>query len=225
METFKTYWQDYWSKKRKAGHRESSRAGLSLCARELLLYFPEKLIKVLELGCGSGELYGVMKHRFLSYVGVDYSESMLDEFRQEWPDVDVIKSDICELSMPGKKFDLVFSNAVCQYLDKKQIKETLDKVYEILADDGVYLIGSIPDSQLRWHYYAGALRSDTKPSIRVLCKNSIDFTVRRLSDGIGHWYSRYEFSEFARKSNYDCKTYSAACSEYRYHAVLKKRAP
>src|SRR5437870_10728059 len=69
----------YWGSATDPGHRHAEAWWIEFYARELLLYFPAHSGRVLECGCGTGVFYPYFKDRCESYVGIDFSESMLRE--------------------------------------------------------------------------------------------------------------------------------------------------
>lgn len=218
-----TYWHEYWSRRDDAKPRYSTEKWLRFYANELMLYFPHEPARVIELGCGNGCLYGFMRHRCASYVGVDFSKTMLERFKSEWPDVELVCADVARLPALGHNFDLVFSNGVCQYLSESMLRSNLGQVSQLLVDGGIYLIANIPDAHLRLFYYGNALRGDRIAKVSKLIRNSIDVWIRRADDGIGNWYSRRGVSRVAAEYNFGCETFSSASHEYRFHALLTKQ--
>jgi len=62
--------------------------------------------RVLDAGCGTGRVAVELERRGYSCVGVDVSDSMLDEARQAAPDQTWIRADLADLEL-GEAFDLV----------------------------------------------------------------------------------------------------------------------
>jgi len=207
-----------------ARHRHQSEDWLSFYARELLLYFPDGASRTLELGCGNGDLYPYIAHRCATYLGVDFSPAMLRRFRAAHQGVALACADAADLPLADRALDCVFSNGVCQYLDPPMLRRNLDQVRALLAPSGVYLIGNIPDAELRWHCYAGALGADREVHLSGLLRRLFERAVLRKPDEMGRWYSRAEIGRLARARGYDCRTFSSASYEYRFHAMLRPRA-
>jgi SAM-dependent methyltransferase len=222
VRAFNTYWRNYWAATDEAKHRYGSREWLGLLAGELLLHFPARAVRALELGCGNGELHGFFKGRFASYVGVDFSLPMLRKFRSQWDNPQLVCADVCQLPFLEQEWDLVFSNEVCQFLKPPRLTAHLAEVHRLLAPKGLLLIGNIPDRYLRWFYYAGALRADRDPSWRSLTRRVCRMLVKRRDEDIGQWYSRRGISRLASENGFDCQTFSAVSHEYRFHALLRK---
>jgi SAM-dependent methyltransferase len=221
MKYFKAYWEDHWRQAESGEHRYTTEEWLRFYANEILLYCPAQPVRALELGCGSGQLYGYLKPRFASYIGVDFSEKLMEKFRAQWNDVHLLRGDMTQLPLKDVKFDFIFSNAVWQYLDRDMIRSNLEQVYPLLEDNGVYFIGHIPDAQLKLLYYAQALRPDLRFSWMKLFSYFILCLLGR-PDSIGKWYTRQFICTMAHELGYHCTTYSDASYEYRFNAVLRK---
>lgn len=221
MPDIQTDWYAYWAAIVDAKHRHHTPEWLSFYARELLLYLPASPGRVLELGCGNGDLYGYLKDRFTSYVGVDFSPAMIRRFRAACPDAGLVVADVADLPLAGARFDAVFSNGVCQYLDEAMLGRSLDHVRRVLQPEGVYLIGNVPDSELRWHCYVGALGADRAVRPAQVIRRLARMAASGRPDELGHWYTRARLCRIARAHGFACRTHSSASYEYRFHALLR----
>ena len=117
------------------------------------------------LGCGAGDQFPTYRERFSSYIGIDVSRTMLEQFRAVASTPRLLCADMVRLPLRNAEFDLVFSNGVGQYLNPSDLGANHTEVRRVLAPRGAYLIANIPDAHLRLFYYArGALRSDVRAS-------------------------------------------------------------
>jgi ubiquinone/menaquinone biosynthesis C-methylase UbiE len=222
MSSSKPYWQNHWAGLDDAGHRYNTPEWLQFYAQELLRYLPDKPVRALELGCGNGDLYSFLNQHFSFYTGVDFSSAMLAKFKARWPDLCLICGNGSWLPLEEQSYEVVFSNGVYQYFDQEMIKQNLSQVYRLLSPGGIYLIGNIPDAQLRWLHYVGALRGDQNISWLRLARYLVAILTKQEGDGIGLWYSRWTISQLAVEYGFTCQTFSSSGYEYRFHAVLKK---
>lgn len=73
--------------------------------------------KILDLGCGAGNLSAILKQRWpdADVLGVDGSASMLDAARLGAPDCRFVQADLSAWE-PEDKFDLIFTNSTLQWL-------------------------------------------------------------------------------------------------------------
>jgi len=217
----------YWEGATDPGHRHSEPWWIEFYAKELLLYFPPNAGRVLECGCGTGVFYPYLKDRCESYLGIDFSESMLGEFHVAWPDVELLCADAADLKvgeggLQRAQFDFTFSNQVCQFFDRKRLRQHLESLASLLKPGGYCLVANVPDTQLRLHYYANALRADRMHSWRGGLKRVLA-VARGQADGIGYWYSRRGLAELAKEVGFECDSFSSASLEYRFHLRMRKK--
>ncbi|HTB30518.1 MAG TPA: methyltransferase domain-containing protein, partial [Bacteroidia bacterium] len=77
-------------------------------------YFSHEEISVLEIGCGTGELIGKVKGR--RKVGIDFSPSMIEIGKKQYPDVEFICMNAEEIEL-NEKFDLIILSNLVGHLD------------------------------------------------------------------------------------------------------------
>ena len=105
--------------------------GLDLIAR-----LPElEPRRVVDLGCGTGELTALLAHRFpkAEVVGIDSSAEMLEKARARFPEIRFEQGDIADWSGP---VDVLFSNAALQWLDRHE--QLLPRLLAQVAPGGVF---------------------------------------------------------------------------------------
>lgn len=99
-----------------------------------------KSLKVLDLGCGPGELIEEIRKKYESYdiTGIDYSEAMLGISMERNPQVNHICMDAAELDKYDDDFDLIIcTHSFPYYKDKAKVIADLSNV---LKDDGQIFI-------------------------------------------------------------------------------------
>lgn len=105
-------------------------------AAVLDLLDPQPGERVLDLGCGSGELTAQIASRGARVVGVDSSSQMLARARERFPDLDVRLADAERLPV-GEPFDAVFSNAALHWMTRPD--DVLVGVRAVLRDGGRFV--------------------------------------------------------------------------------------
>ena len=100
--------------------------------------------KCLDFGCGVGRLVIPLAKRYKYVVGIDVSDAMLAEARQnclsnEINNVDFYKSDD-NLSAVNSRFDLVHSCLVFQHIPANRGKHILEKLLGLVNDKGVAVL-------------------------------------------------------------------------------------
>ena len=77
-------------------------------------YFSHEEISVLEIGCGTGELIGVLKGK--RKVGIDFSPTMIEQGKKQFPGVEFHCMNAENIQLT-EKFDLIILSNLIGYLD------------------------------------------------------------------------------------------------------------
>jgi len=77
---------------------------------------PQPAERVLDLGCGTGQLTRTIADRGATVVGTDSAPDMVAGAREAHPDLSFVRADARELPFTAS-FDAVFSNAVLHWID------------------------------------------------------------------------------------------------------------
>lgn len=106
-------------------HRFVSHYGESLIA----WLAPRPNERILDLGCGTGDLTARLARSGADVVGVDASEAMLVQARAKFPSLTFVHGDAIALPDLGAPFDAVFSNAVLHWIpDLRPVAKELARV-------------------------------------------------------------------------------------------------
>lgn len=92
--------------------------------------------KILDLGCGTGDLAKKLHDIGVDVIGVDRSENMVSEALKKYPNVQFSVGDATDLGY-NHEFDAVFSNATLHWI--KQPKQALNCIYKSLKDGGRFV--------------------------------------------------------------------------------------
>lgn len=93
------------------------------------LLAPKQGEKILDLGCGTGDLANKLYEIGVNIVGVDNSKNMITAARSKYPDIKFIVQDAINLSF-NAEFDAVFSNATLHWI--KQPEQALKCIFQSL---------------------------------------------------------------------------------------------
>lgn len=102
----------------------------------LSLLDPKKGERILDLGCGTGDLANELSLLDACVVGVDQSESMITQARKKYPAISFDVKDILALGYTNE-FDAVFSNAVLHWVKSPQ--QSLTEIYKSLKRGGRFV--------------------------------------------------------------------------------------
>jgi SAM-dependent methyltransferase len=100
--------------------------------------------KVLDVGCGHGRLFEMLRDNRIDYLGLDFSESLLVEAKKRYPQAEFRVADITQENTWQKlknKFDFVFCVALFHHLPTLKIrKKVIDYFCQALRPEGKVFI-------------------------------------------------------------------------------------
>ena len=110
-----------------------------------LAYFDEFLdicdTDILDLGCGMGHYANYMYNKGYTVTGIDFSSGMLDIARKEYPNIEYIQSDVCDLSLlSGRKYDGIVLAYLLQHLSRKETENLFKQLPKYLKPNAKLLI-------------------------------------------------------------------------------------
>ena len=114
-------------------------------ARDLLAQVPlEAISRAVDLGCGPGNSTELIAERFgaVGVSGLDSDPDMLESARRRMPGTAFVQADLASWQ-PSEKADLLFSNAVFQWLPNHL--DILERLMDGLAPGGVLAV-QMPDN-------------------------------------------------------------------------------
>ncbi len=100
-------------------------------------YFSEHA-SVLDIGCGPG-LFLKDFQMTINKTGIDICHDMIEIAAQNNPDATLINDEFLSYSF-RRKYNLIYSIGVMQYIPKSKIKNFFIKIHSLLEDDGMLLI-------------------------------------------------------------------------------------
>ncbi|MEC2077020.1 class I SAM-dependent methyltransferase [Metabacillus fastidiosus] len=100
------------------------------------LLAPEKKEKILDLGCGTGDLANRLYELGVDVTGIDQSENMIHQARNKYPHIPFNVHDAIKLDYMNE-FDAVFSNATLHWV--KEADEALHCIYRSLKQGGRFV--------------------------------------------------------------------------------------
>lgn len=121
--------------------------------RPEMKYFAKKYVRpgqrILDVGCGNGLFFELLKNKKVNYLGVDGSKKLILEARKKYPKTKFIVSRATNLKFPDKSFDLIFSFAFLHHLPSEKLRQKfLKDIYKILKPQGYFICTC-------WNSFAG----------------------------------------------------------------------
>lgn len=100
------------------------------------LLAPKQNEKILDLGCGTGDLAKKLFDLGVNVVGVDKSLNMIHQAKEKYPEITFIENDATNLEFVNE-FDAVFSNATMHWVNPP--KKALQSIHQSLKKDGRFV--------------------------------------------------------------------------------------
>ncbi|MDO5690086.1 MAG: methyltransferase domain-containing protein [Tissierellia bacterium] len=106
-------------------------------------------MRVLDLGCGNGELTKKISDLGVYAIGVDSSEELLSVAKEKHPTIAFMKQDATNLVL-DEPVDAVFSNAVFHWIPETKQAQMLRHIFETIKVGGqfVFEFGGYRNNQL-----------------------------------------------------------------------------
>lgn len=87
---------------------------------------PQTGNKILELGCGAGNIYSLFKNKDVKYTGVDYNNGYISYSKKKWSSQTFICSDVTKDMNFDGKFDIIIGEAIMSALPDEKILEMFE---------------------------------------------------------------------------------------------------
>ena len=114
-----------WLRKAKIFHKED---------RKFLKEIIPENCKILELGCGNGQLIASLSPSY--GLGIDFSKNLIKQAKKNYSDINFLEADIEHLPSSIKKngpFDFVIISDTIGYLE--DIEQTLEKIHQYFGEN------------------------------------------------------------------------------------------
>lgn len=98
---------------------------------------PQQGEKILDLGCGTGQLAHEIKNYGAEVVGIDKSASMIAKAKEAYPNIPFEVKDAADFAF-DEKFDAVFSNAALHWMNEPA--KVIRCVYNCLTPGGRFVL-------------------------------------------------------------------------------------
>lgn len=96
--------------------------------------------RVLELGCGRGDLSGLLLERGHEITACDLAARKVEEAARRHPAGTFLHSDILELDLPAASFDTVLLPEVLEHVEAADGERLLDKAWSFVAPGGRFVV-------------------------------------------------------------------------------------
>lgn len=97
--------------------------------------------KVLDLGCGNGRLFAILKDKNVDYLGVDNSEKLIEIAKKIHPRAKFQVADALNLPFPNNCFDKIFCIAVLHHIPSDELRnQFISEAKRVLKPEGLLIL-------------------------------------------------------------------------------------
>ncbi len=97
--------------------------------------------KVLDLGCGNGRFFEILKDKGIDYIGVDFSERLIEIAKKRYPQAKFQVADALNLPFSNDYFDKVYAIAVLHHIPSKEFRQRfLEETKRVLKPGGLLIL-------------------------------------------------------------------------------------
>lgn len=120
--------------------------------------------KILELGCGPGNVTRLLKLRFpeSQITAIDLAPHMIEIARAQVPDVDFRVMDVRDISAIPEKFDAVMCSFCLPFLSKEDAVQLIADCAERLSPSGVLYISTMEGNEEKAGFETTSFSGDSK---------------------------------------------------------------
>ena len=128
------FWADHWGNQSIEVALKKSLTGY-LGATDFILEELNKEGKILEAGCGKGQIVAALKTRGYKVTGLDFAESTINDIKRFQPDLDVVEGNLKNIPFEDKHFSAYLSFGVIEhFINQSEVKEILDEAIRVTKD-------------------------------------------------------------------------------------------
>ena len=155
------FWKNIWDSKGSStsedllyldgyGHLNKDFSSEDISQKILRTFEIEKNNTLLEVGCGAGFLAREMQD--YDYIGVDYSQPIINKHQKLFPNHHVLVADSSNLPFDDGQFDYVFCFGLFQYLvDRNHAEKTLSEMKRV--SKSAVLLGDLKEQKTRPEHF------------------------------------------------------------------------
>ncbi len=160
--------------------------------RILLTLKPEE--KILEIGCGRGELCAALSIHASYVTGIDYSGAAIElctnTYKGKFDNLSFMVADAKTLPFPNNSFSLVICTEVLEHLHQWELEKMMSEVCRVLEYSGRFAAQTEPNNIFRyvssiWSFFPrlilGLIKGKKTPILIERPPGHIQFHVNELS--------------------------------------------
>jgi len=195
----------------------------------------EKILKIVDLGCGAGELLFYYEKKVYIYEAIDFSKTLLGKAKQRCSrsKIKFIYNDFLTYVKSSEAEIWIASESVNQYLVSTELETLVYYFKNSIFSQSMFLYDTV-DPDKRFLLEEGRTLYDRfTPKRKIILKNALkklwmglnkSYLNEMESYGIaGYGYRPHFWFNMAKKFDLDIELVSSKFYEYRYHVIIRKK--
>ena len=160
--------------------------------------------KVLDLGCGRGQFLEFLRGKNVEYIGVDFSEKLIEIAKKQDPEAKYQVADVLRLPFPDDYFNKVYAIALFHHIPSKELRiQALKEIERVLKEKGlsIFTVWNLwQKKKTRKLIYKFAL-------LKIFGKSKLDFEDilmdwERMKDCYFHCFTKNELRKLLEKAQF-----------------------
>ena len=97
--------------------------------------------RILDLGCGNGRFYQLIKNRRIEYIGLDNCQKLIEIARKKFAIPKFVIGDALNLPFQNKEFNIIFAVASFHHIPSIKYRlQTLKEIKRVLKNNGLLIL-------------------------------------------------------------------------------------
>ena len=177
----KLYTAKYFKSIRCEGYYEFTSNELSAVKKiEIDLLNLKPTDKVIDIGCGRGDIVHFLYEQGISFYGVDYASSAVKLTKDRLPSKyhsRILQSDARHIALPDKSFTKVVLGDIIEHMTYSEAVEVINESFRLLKPGGTLVIHTAPNTRFKNYVYPlirlVIMAAGYKNTLRLLDENII----------------------------------------------------
>ncbi len=154
---------------------------------------------VLDLGCGNGRFFELLKDKNIKYVGADVSQNLVNIAKSRHPEAEFLTTDFLQLPFSDNSFDKIYCLSVFHHIPSKEFRlQFLVEAKRALKPGGILILSAWKIPWSEWKEGVNVLKFAL---LKLTGKNKMDFgdILRPFKDSAGKTLTDRYFHCFSRR--------------------------
>ncbi|MCK4940896.1 methyltransferase domain-containing protein [candidate division WOR-3 bacterium] len=104
---------------------------------------PNKGIKLIDIGAGTGNLTQLFQLNGYQITGIEPSDKMISQFKAKLPSVKIRKGNFCDIPLPDNSIDAIVSTYAWHHLTPREKEQSIPEMSRVLKENSSIVIADL----------------------------------------------------------------------------------